>query len=319
MIATPTIQFGRQASPSHGHYNATVASIYRVHGGLMILRVRPDSGIPRLQAGQYTVLGLGAWEPRIQTGDAPRSVRGGAGGRGTGGELIRRVYSLSCPMLDEAGRLVGVNDVDFLEFYITLVQREDNGHPPLTPRIFALRPGDRIQCGPKIGGRYTLAGVPDNAAVIFAATGTGEAPQNAMVAELLSRGHRAPIVSVTCVRYRRDLAYEPTHRELERRYPNYRYVALTTREPENLDPDAPGYVGKRYLQDYFASGAFEAETGVVLEPSGAHVFLCGNPQMIGAGGPAAGTGPGMISILEERGFRAARGRQASNIHYEKFW
>ena len=32
---------------------------------------------------------------------------------------------------------------------------------------------------------------------------------------------------------------------------------LTTREPENLDDSHAAYVGKRYLQEYFESGAFE--------------------------------------------------------------
>ena len=46
------------------HYNATVISIRRIHGDLMILRVLPDQGPIKFQPGQYTLLGLGVWEPR---------------------------------------------------------------------------------------------------------------------------------------------------------------------------------------------------------------------------------------------------------------
>ncbi len=46
------------------HYNATVAAVRHVHEALMILRVVPDQGPLIFQPGQYTLLGLGAWEPR---------------------------------------------------------------------------------------------------------------------------------------------------------------------------------------------------------------------------------------------------------------
>lgn len=45
------------------HYNASVESIRRCHAELMIVRVRPDGGIPLILPGQYAVLGLGSWEP----------------------------------------------------------------------------------------------------------------------------------------------------------------------------------------------------------------------------------------------------------------
>ena len=219
------------------NYNSTVVSIERCHEELMIMRVRPDRGSPPFLAGQYTVLGLGYWEPRTSDcqpeGDISQRLQ----------KLIKRAYSISCPMLDDAGQLAGVNDLEFLEFYITLVRKAQ--HPPaLTPRIFALEPGDRIFCGPHIVGHYTLEGVARDANVIFAATGTGEAPHNAMTAQLLKTGHRGRIANVTCVRRKNDLGYLATQRLLEQMFVNYRYVALTTREPENLDAARPDYRGK---------------------------------------------------------------------------
>ena len=41
--------------------------------------------------------------------------------------------------------------------------------------------------------------------MLFLATGTGEAPHNYMLWELLRRGHTGRILSACCVRYRRDL------------------------------------------------------------------------------------------------------------------
>jgi ferredoxin--NADP+ reductase len=228
-------------------------------------------------------------------------------------------------MLDDAGALVGAGDLDFLEFYISLIRQADEHPPALTPRIFALEPGSRIFFGPHIHGRYTLANIARDANVIFVATGTGEAPHNAMTAQLLKTGHRGRIVSTTCVRRKSDLGYATTHRRLEAMFPSYRYVALTTREPENLDASRPDYVGRRYVQNYFESGAACEETGLRPDPANTHVFLCGNPDMIGA---PLGTHDasrrypqprGMVEILEGLGFHVDRPHQPGNIHFEKFW
>src|SRR5262245_57780496 len=137
------------------HYNATVAALRLVHDELMVIRVRPDAGVPEFRAGQYTTLGLGYWEPRAPDTQAEhladQELR----------KMIRRAYSISFPMLDETGRLLGHRQCDFLEFYVVLV-RETPGPPPaLTPRLFHLALGDRLFVGPKITGHYTLAQVAD--------------------------------------------------------------------------------------------------------------------------------------------------------------
>jgi len=223
-------------------YNATVESVRQVHDELAILRVRGDSPSPRLEAGQYTLLGLGNWEPRIDEHAPPTAPQP---------KLIRRVYSVTCPVVDDAGNLAGVNDHAWLEFYVALVSKPGDDPPSLTPRLFKLQPGDRLYLGEHVSGRYTLAPVGPDDDVIFCATGTGEAPHNAMIAALLTRGHRGRIVSATTTRFRYDLAYLTQHRDLERQWANYRYLPLTTREPENLDADHPDYVGKLYLQHVF--------------------------------------------------------------------
>jgi ferredoxin--NADP+ reductase len=127
------------------------------------------------------------------------------------------------------------------------------------------------------------------------------------------------------------LAYLEAHQRLGRQFPNYQYVPLTTREPENLDPAVSNYIGKRYLQDYFASGDLERDTGLVLGPKGLHVFLCGNPRMIGVshdrGDPARpqqiALRPrepgGMIEVLQRRGLIVDHPDAPGNIHFEKYW
>jgi len=297
LISTDAMTDDEVARLRAKHYNASIVGVRDVNAGLRILRVRPDWGRLDFQAGQYTVLGLGDWAPSIGEQNAASPGEG---------QLIRRAYSVSSSMLDESGKLLPPSASPYLEFYVTLATAGDSQRPRLTPRLFRLRAGDRLHVGPHAHGRYTLAGVGPDEQIVFVATGTGEAPHNAMLAELLASGSRQPIASITCVRYWIDLAYLEAHRELQRRFANYHYLALTTREPENLDRYAAGYVGKRHLQDYFASGEFERAAGLRLDPSRTHVYLCGNPSMVGL--PGAGEGadnlkkPGMVSVLQQRGF-----------------
>jgi ferredoxin--NADP+ reductase len=299
-------------------YNATVEKLVRVHDHLMILRTRSDGPMPAHEPGQYVLLGLGAWEPMV--GGPPA----GANGRAEG-ELVMRAYSISSSLLDDSGHLVRQQECGYLEFYIALVPQQAGRAPGLTARLFALEEGGRLFVGPRAHGRYTLGRLGGADAVVLAGTGTGEAPHNAMLAELLATGFPGPIVVATCVRRRRDLAYLAQHRELERRYPNYRYVALTTREPENTDARLSTYVGRRYLQDCFADGSLERETGVSLRAEGTHVFLCGNPAMIGlpkVGADGERTYPqpaGMIEVLESFGLNMDLPGRPGRIHFEKYW
>ncbi|MEM9564820.1 MAG: ferredoxin--NADP reductase [Actinomycetota bacterium] len=296
------------------HYNATITTFEPTHSDLWVLRVRPDHGDTSHLPGQYASLGLGFWEERVDD-----AVDLGLDDRWT--KLIRRSYSISHPIFDEHGYLARQVESDELEFYIVLVQPTPDNVPALTPRLARKRPGDRIYLGPKVAGRYTLASVTDpGSTVVFLSTGTGEAPHNAMITELFHKGHMGPIVSAVTVRRWADLGYLDKHRELERRYPNYRYLPLPTRESD---------VPKRYLQDLITDGDLADAVGGQFEPSRTHVFLCGNPAMIGL--PEAVEGPdgtkterfpvttGVVELLSDRGFTLDRRGEPGNIHYEEYW
>lgn len=299
------------------HYNATLIARQDITPDLVRIRVRPDRPIPEYQAGQYIAIGLGYWEPRVQPSQSeqvPEKNRT---------KLVLRAYSISCPMLDDADRLVTCGQLDYLEFYIALVRGDANssGPPPaLTPRLFGLTSGDRLFAANKITGTYTLDGVSPHDTVLMISTGTGEAPHNAMVAELLRQGHQGNIINLTTARHRRDLGYAREHASLMRQFPQYRYVALTTREPENLDPQHPGYVGKTYVQDLISQGKLATLVDDPLSPDRTHVYLCGNPAMIGFAPPGAPPlpQPGVLQLLQQGGFtRETPG--CGYIRFEKYW
>ena len=291
------------------HYNATITTFEPSHSDLWILRVKPDVATVSHLPGQYASLGLGYWEGRIDEAEDP--------GIDTKWEkLIRRSYSISGRMFDENGYLVDDTEGDELEFYIVLVPPTPENTPALTPRLALKRPGDRIYLGPKVAGRYTTASVirPSDT-LLFFSTGTGEAPHNAMVVEMLRKGHSGPIVSAVSVRKWADLGYREKHETLASRYANYQYVPLPTREPD---------VPKRYIQDLIASGTLETEMNVALNAESTHVFLCGNPAMIGLPEDEDGVAvypdpPGVVGLLVDRGFTIDRRTERGNIHFEEYW
>lgn len=291
------------------HYNATLTAFDTAHNELWRIRVRPDREAIAHRAGQYCSLGLGYWEPRADDATDP-------GLESKRHKLVRRSYSISSPMFDAHGYLADHAEMDEVELYIVWVQPDEDRTPALTPRLALKHLGDRLYLGPKVAGRYTVSPVTNPLApVVFCATGTGEAPHNAMAVELLRKGHRGPILSVVTVRYWSDLAYLSEHRRLEDRFDNYRYLPVPTREED---------VPKRYAQDLLADGTLEDELGGSLEPDEAHFFLCGNPAMIGLpewveDRPVFPETTGMAELLHEQGFMLDRRGSPGQVHYEEYW
>jgi ferredoxin--NADP+ reductase len=95
-------------------------------------------------------------------------------------------------------------------------------------------------------------------------------------------------------------------------------VTLTTREPGDG-------ANKVYIQDLITSGRLEEELGARLDPAATHVFLCGNPAMIGLpkwdedGSMTFPEPVGVCELLDRRGFTIDHLRERGNVHYEEFW
>ena len=297
-------------------YNGTVSYLHKIHSDLMVIRIKPDFPRPAYQPGQYCALGLGNWEPRVDGCQAEDLTPDDMS------KVVRRSYSIGNSVYAEPGQLRDMDADDFIEFYIVLVRESTEGGrvPALTPRLFALKEGDRIGIGPKITGHFTVEPVKPGDNVVFLSTGTGEAPHNSMLWELLRRGHTGKMLGACCVRLQKDLGFLDTHRRLMEQFPNYKYIGLATREP--------GTTGKKYIQDLITSGELENQLGAALDPANTHVFLCGNPKMIGVPVKDKETGErhypeplGVIEILERRGFQAdnAAAKFKGNVHFEEYW
>jgi ferredoxin/flavodoxin---NADP+ reductase len=291
------------------NYNATITHFDRAHNELWVLRVEPDSRDVSHLPGQYATLGLGNWEPRV---DAAEPNLSAAQAR----KMIRRSYSISHRIFDPRGYLIDPGKESEIEFYIVHVKPTEDKIPALTPRLAAKSVGDRIYIGPKIAGRYTLGPVDDpDMDVVFISTGTGEAPHNSMIAELLRRGHYGTILSSVTVRHPEDLAYASTYDRLMERFPNVKYLPLITRSASGP---------KRYIQDHITSGELAGHLAHGLDPRHTHVFLCGNPGMIGrpewdGESPRFESANGVSELLHGLGFTLDRRGLIGNVHYEEYW
>jgi len=297
------------------HYNGTIVSIKKAHEDLMIFRVKRDLPFGEYKSGQYISLGLGYWEPRLpdcgQDDVDEKKMQ----------KVAKRAYSIAHPVLNEKGELFDTQAMDFLEFYVVLVRPDDsNPAPVLTPRLFMLKEGDRLNVCKSIVGHYTLDGLSDaTKTIVFCGTGTGEAPHNHMIHNLLSKGFKGKLVSLVCCRYNQDLGYLDLHRQLEDSYPNYIYHPITTREAENKN-------NKVYIQDLVRTGQIEDIMKAKVNPENTEFYLCGNPDMIGipeidkeSGARTYPERTGIIEMLEKQGFQMDHKKFVGNIHFEKYW
>lgn len=263
--------------------NATITKYDEINHALLVLRVRPDTELPPFKAGQYVVLGLPGSNPRADYAlpeEEPADPH----------KLIKRAYSIASS--SQQG--------EYLEFYVALVHSG-----ALTPRMFALREGDRIWLGKKVTGMFTLEDVTPGHDIIFIATGTGLAPYLSMLRSnyRFEDGHKTVVIHGARVSW--DLGYMRELTALAAKWKNLHYLPII--DELDRDPDWPGKVG--FVSEYIEDGTVADLLGHDLDPNRTSVFLCGNPLMV----------EGLEQLLTERGFKLHTRRDPGNIFIEKFW
>lgn len=226
--------------------NSTLIGRTEVTPELLILRVKPDTGVPEFKPGQYVALGLPGSAPRyaaaLPESEAPAPDK-----------IIKRAYSIGS---SPANR-------DYLEFYIAVVPDGS-----LTSRLAALNEGDRLFAQPKVTGTFTLEGLPAERNLLLVSTGTGLAPFMSMVrTEEIWTPSRA-ITVVHGVRHPSDFAYADELLALKQGGRELNYLPIASRAGDE-------YVGRKgRVQKLFEDRAIDPN------PATDSVFLCGNPAMI---------------------------------------
>jgi ferredoxin--NADP+ reductase len=265
--------------------NAIVSHKIEVAPGLIVLRVVPDGWqLPTFTPGQFAVLGLLPEAARCADSDPDE-------GDSKPARLIRRAYSIASSSVSR----------EYLEFYINLVHSG-----LLTPRLFALAPGDRVWLGPKVAGTFTLEQAPADTRVALVATGTGLAPYMSMLrTELPDVGDRRFAVLLGA-RHSWDLGYHSELVTMERLCPGFHYFPTVSRPDEEVVPWT-GHTG--YVGDLWTNRVLDEVWGVRATPDNTRVFLCGNPDMI----------EDMIELLAEEGFREHSREQPGEVYAERYW
>jgi ferredoxin--NADP+ reductase len=264
--------------------NSIVTNIIQVSPIMRIIRVKPDSwNLPDFVAGQFISLGLLASFPKLP--DSPPDEK-----EYKEGKIIRRMYSIaSSSVLKE-----------YVEFYITLVHSG-----ALTPRIFNLEVGDRIELGKKTSGMFTLDEVPEEKNIVLVATGTGVAPYISMLrSNALQKGH-GKLAVIHGAANSWDLGYSSELTLIESLSDKFTYIP-TILFPEK---EPAGWHGEtRKVEDIWKDENLEQKWGKRPSADDSHIFLCGNPAMTSA----------MVEILNGEGFKEHSRKDPGEVHIESW-
>jgi ferredoxin--NADP+ reductase len=265
--------------------NAVLSQRRDIAPGLAVFRVAPDGwDLREFKAGQFVVLGLPGSAPRCPQADLEQPPP-------AADKLIRRAYSIASSSLER----------EYLEFYVVLVESG-----ALTPRLFALKPGDKLWLGKKITGTFTLDRVPDDQHLVLIATGTGLAPYISMLRSRLLHARQGKVAVLHGARHSWDLGYRNELALVEREHANFTYIPGITRPAEEKTPWS-GETGR--IQEIWLRDPLDAHWRFSPSPDHTHVLLCGNPAMIDT----------MLEILDEQGYREHTKKSPGRIHLERYW
>lgn len=144
----------------------------------------------------------------------------------------------------------------------------------LSPRLFAMQPGDTIEIRPPLG-MFVLRNPPREA--VFIATGTGIAPFRSILKGHLDETSQA-FTLVFGVRHESHLMYRAEFEEMARMHPHFRFLPTLSRPTESWSGRS-GHV-QAHLQE------------AIGERRDIDVFLCGLKLMV----------DDVRNILKEMGF-----------------
>ncbi|MEK7395259.1 MAG: ferredoxin--NADP reductase [Fibrobacterota bacterium] len=266
------------------NYNATVVARIDYSPSLRTYYIQPDEPFERYKAGQYVTLGLES--SVVRSGPIEEEMRPPQEGK-----MVLRAYSIA-----SAGF-----ETEVLQFYVAHVPSGT-----LTPRVWSLEPGDRIQLGRRIVGNFTLENAQSKT-IVMVGTGTGIAPFLAMVREHAAVRPDLRFVLLHGATRRSELGHHSEFRALAHALPNFVYLPAISRP--QLDPLWKGQLGRLtvFFQD---QGRLLAEKArVQLDPTKSDVYLCGSPGMV----------KDISAILEPLGYAKWTSSKPQSLHIEEYW
>jgi CDP-4-dehydro-6-deoxyglucose reductase len=155
----------------------------------------------------------------------------------------------------------------------------------LSPRLFALKPGDTVAMKGPLGGFTLMPSAKDS---VFVASGTGIAPFRAMIPAALAAAPSREVTLVFGTRHESGILYGDEFSDLARRDGRFRYWPTLTR----AQPDWPGRRGR--VQEHLGE--------VVAGRRDLMVYVCGLKAMV----------DDVRAMLRGTGF------ERSQVRYEKY-
>jgi ferredoxin--NADP+ reductase len=263
--------------------NARIAQRIDMSPDLIILRVIPDGWeLSDFKPGQFAVLGLPGTSKRTDFSDPEEQPS-------NPDKIIKRAYSIASSSAHK----------EYIEFYVALVRSG-----ALTPRLFALKPGDSIFMGQKFTGMFTLDMINEDVHLIMLSTGTGLAPYMSMLRTVLKPSMKKNFVIVHGARHSWDLGYRSELMTLRNVCDNLTYIPILSR-PNEENVKWGGEIG--HVQNIWENKLDLLP--FTPDPKNTHILLCGNPGMI----------DGMVEKLSNEGYSENKKKSPGNIHLERYW
>lgn len=161
---------------------------------------------------------------------------------------------------------------DFLEFFIELV---DNGE--LTPKLWELKPGDKLKIFPKPKGKFIFDRAERFKNHFLVSTVTGVAPFVSMIRHLaVSRlWHGKRIFVFQGASYQDEFGYND---ELSQTAYFYQYSPTVSRPREEKNNSWEGQIGR--VNDVFLDCLGYMREEKSIQPADTLIYACGHPGMI---------------------------------------
>ncbi|MBT7543182.1 MAG: ferredoxin--NADP reductase [Gammaproteobacteria bacterium] len=187
---------------------------------------------------------------------------------------------------------------DFLEFYS--VQVPDG---PLSSELQKLKSGDPINVGPYGNGFLILNEIPCVENIWMLATGTGIGPYLSILKTDESWNKFKKVILVHAVRYKKELTYLKTIKELKDKYKD-KFIYITYVSREKIENSLEGRI-----PNSISSGILEKEANTKITDNNTHIMICGNPEMVSD----------TTKELKKIGLKKHRRNSPGHITTENYW
>ncbi len=217
----------------------------------------------------------------------------------TAGQFAKLALEIEGERVQRAYSYVNAPGDDNLEFYLVLVPQGK-----LSPRLYALQPGDDMMIAKDAAGFFVLDEIPECQTLWMLATGTAIGPYLSILQEGKGLARFDHIVLVHAARFAADLSYLPLMQQLQQRYSGKLHIqTVVSRE------QAAGSLTGR-IPALIENGQLETATGLKMEKETSHIMLCGNPQMVR---------DTQLLLKETRGMRKHFQRKPGHMTSEHYW